>query len=146
MAQFLLSPRSQVHPLDGERPVVLQEGNGGMSNGKMEAKEESNLVRREKDNVKGGGKGFKKDRKKRKRRRERTEKREIRSMREIEGQFVTGAQGRERRTASGLRSGMEKRASERNGERKRQKDRKREREREETMNGGVICNGISWQQ
>lgn len=92
MAQFLLSPRSQVHPLDGERPVVLQEGNGGVSNGKMEAKEESNLVRREKEkNVKGGGKGFKKDRKKRKKRRERTEEREIRSMSEIEGQFVTGA-------------------------------------------------------
>jgi len=48
-------------------------------------------------------------------------------MREIEGQFATGAQERERRPASRLRSGVEKRARKRNGERKRQRERKRER-------------------
>lgn len=62
-------------------------------------------------------------------------------------------------TASGLQNGVEKRVSERKGERekerergresRRERERSREREggtREETMNGGVICNGISWQQ
>lgn len=58
------------------------------------------------------------------------------------------------KTASGLQNRVEKRVSERKGEREKERERgresRRERERggtrEETMNGGVICNGISWQQ
>lgn len=40
----------------------------------------------------------------------------------------------------------EEKEKKRERHRDRERERKRERAREETMNGGVICNGISWQQ
>lgn len=65
--------------------------------------------------------------------------------------YNQGSRMRETNIGVAKRSGK---ASERASERKRkrekdieiERERKRERAREETMNGGVICNGISWQQ
>lgn len=59
-------------------------------------KRKRNRTRRERDNAKSGGKGFKKDRKRERRReRERAEKRGIQSMREI-GRTVCNRGSRKR--------------------------------------------------
>lgn len=110
-----------------EREKSIRERERGTTRrtgGKVEKEEKAEDVEGEKER-KGGLGIYKRKWRERERGRERGE-----------GWFVTRAQERQRRPASGLRSGVEKRA----------RGKATERDREETMNGGVICNGISWQQ